>query len=100
MRHHLDRRADAIIRDAKANKSPGDPDLFSTRELAKFLAVSEQFLEIGRHQGYGPPFVRIAPKMVRYRRVDVLRWLADRVHARTSEYQPQAQARREGRVSR
>ena len=43
-------------------------------------------LEIGRHRGYGPKFVRIGPGRIRYRRADVLAWLEARIFASTSQY--------------
>ncbi len=75
-RHHLDRRAPAIL---AANT--GDPDeLLSTKQLAHRLGVSEQFLEIGRSRGYGygPDFVRLSPRCIRYRWRDVVAWLEER----------------------
>jgi hypothetical protein len=82
--HHLDKRAAHLI----AAASAGDPgDLLTTKQMATWLGVSVQWLEIGRTKGYGPPFVKLAPrKMVRYRRGDVQAWLAARVHASTAEY--------------
>jgi len=83
-RHHLDRRAEAIAADPIAD---GPPDqLLSTKEVAAWLGVSIQFLEIGRHRGYGPRFTRLGPRMIRYRRADVLHWLGTRTHASTAEY--------------
>ena len=83
-RHHLDRRADHI---AQAGVAAGDADdLLNTRTLADWLGVSVQFLEIGRHRGYGPPFIRLSTRRVRYKRSDVLDWLAERTHAVTAEY--------------
>ena len=80
-RHHLDRRAAAI-----AEAAQGAPDdLLSTRAVAEWLGVSIQFLEIGRHRGYGPKFVRIGPARIRYRRADVLAWLEERTFASTSQ---------------
>jgi hypothetical protein len=49
--HHLDKRADEV-----ADKGAGDPeDLLNTTEIAEWLGVSTQWVEIGRHRGYGPP---------------------------------------------
>ena len=80
-RHHLDRRAHLIA------AQPGDDDkALSTREAADWLGVSEQFLEIGRCRGYGPPFERISPKVIRYRIGKMREWLASRTHTCTSEY--------------
>jgi predicted DNA-binding transcriptional regulator AlpA len=81
-KHHLDRRAAAI-----AEQGRGDPDdLLSTADTADWLGVSHQWLEIGRLKAYGPKFVRVSSRMVRYRRGDVLAWLTSRTHASTAEY--------------
>jgi hypothetical protein len=79
---HLDKRASAI-----AAQGVGAADqMLTTPELAHWLGVSPQFLELGRIKGYGPPFARLAPRNIRYRRGDVLRWLETRFHTATSEY--------------
>ena len=77
----LDRRAAAI-----AEAAQGAPDdLLSTRAVAEWLGVSVQFLEVGRHRGYGPKFVRIGPARIRYRRAEILAWLEERTFASTSQ---------------
>ena len=81
-RHHLDRHASAIIEAA----SGSDDDLLTTAEMATWWRKSKQWFHIGRCKGYGPPFVRLSPQVIRYRRGDAKAWLAERVHARTSEY--------------
>ena len=74
-RHHLDRRAEAIAELPTA----GDPErLMPTAETAEPIGCSNSFLEIGRIRGYGPPAIHVTPKMVRYRRRDVLRWIEGR----------------------
>jgi hypothetical protein len=75
-RLHLDRRAHQII-----ETCVGDPDeLLDTRQLAEWLGVSLQWLEIGRSSagGWGPPFTQAGPRAIRYRRRDVIRWLESR----------------------
>jgi hypothetical protein len=80
--HHLDKRATDLIA-----TSAGDPDdLLDTKQVAAWFGVSVQFLETGRHRGYGPPFLKLTPRMVRYSRQSVLQWLATREHACTAEY--------------
>jgi predicted DNA-binding transcriptional regulator AlpA len=88
-RYHLDRRATELI-----NLAPGrdGDDLLSTRQVAAWLGVSEQWLEIARHKGYGPKFMRLSPRRIRYRRDEVLNFLQQRTHARTSEYLERAGA--------
>ena len=80
--HHLDRRADQIAAEGAGNAD----DLLTTTDLAEWLGVSTQWLEIGRSKGYGPLFVVIGPRRIRYRRDDVMRWLRQRTHAATAEY--------------
>ena len=86
--HHIDRRAAAIV-----EQDTADPDaLLSTSDTAEWLGVSVQWLEIGRHKGYGPRFLKLSPKVVRYRRADVLAWLTERAHQRTAEYRKRGRA--------
>ena len=74
-RHHLDKRAEAIAELLTA----GDPErLMPTAETAELIGSSRSFLEIGRIRGYGPPAIHVTPKMVRYRRRDVLAWIEER----------------------
>lgn len=79
-RHHLDRRIEQIAALA-ADKS--DDDLITTRELAAWLGVSVLWVELGRSKKYGPPFVKLGPRMIRYVRGDVRRWLQSRIRTAT-----------------
>lgn len=81
-RHHLDKRAADL---AAAGAGDAD-DLLTTSKTAEWLKVSVQWLEIGRHKGYGPPFKRLSPSQIRYKRADVLGWLEERSFRATSEY--------------
>jgi hypothetical protein len=75
-KHHLDQRADMIIAQGAID---GDDDLLlTTPQVALWFGVSIQFLEIGRSQNYGPPFVTLAPRVVRYRKDEVNKWLRER----------------------
>jgi hypothetical protein len=77
----IDRRAHRLV---DVDLHPDET--LTTKEVAAWLCVSPQFLEIGRGRGYGPKFVRITKRLVRYRVGDVLDWLKSRTHACTSEY--------------
>jgi hypothetical protein len=81
--HHLDRRAFDLIEAAQAE---GDEDLMSTPMVAVWLGVSPEWLEIGRSRGWGPPFLRLSPRRVRYRRGTVKGWLKERAYRCTAEY--------------
>jgi hypothetical protein len=73
--HHLDRYAD----DLAAHIARGDPDeLLYTPVVARVINTSPTWLEIGRVKGWGPPFVRLSSRVVRYRRRDVVEWLRSR----------------------
>ena len=65
-----------------ARSVTNDPEqMLTTVETAKLLGCSVSFLEIGRIRGYGPPAQKITPRMVRYRRGDVLAWVRERAEA-------------------
>jgi predicted DNA-binding transcriptional regulator AlpA len=87
-KHHLDQRADKI-----AGEDVGaDDDLLTTRQVAGWLGVSTQWVDIGRSKNYGPPFKRLTARSIRYLRGDVLKWLKTRTHASTAEYASPATA--------
>ncbi|WP_269218938.1 helix-turn-helix transcriptional regulator [Brevundimonas vesicularis] len=69
-------------------------DLLTTKEAASVLGVKPNTLEIWRHKGRGPPFIRLgdgpcAP--IRYFRIELSKWLASHSYAHTSAYSPSAQ---------
>jgi hypothetical protein len=81
--HHLDKRAAVLA------AVPGsDDELLNTMQTAVWLGVSIQWLEIGRSKNYayGPPFERLGPHTIRYRRDAVRKWLDSRTFNCTSEY--------------
>jgi predicted DNA-binding transcriptional regulator AlpA len=82
-KHHLDRRADRIAAEGEAG---GADDLLTTRQVADWLGVTEQWVETGRTKGYGPSFVKLSSKIIRYKRDAVLKWLRARSHASTAGY--------------
>jgi len=87
-KHHIDRRVDQIV---AVNAGAAD-DLLDTRQVADWLGVSIQWVEIGRSKNYGPPFKRLTARTFRYLRGDVLKWLKARTHASTAEYASPATA--------
>ena len=82
-RLHLDRRAHAIAE--RIAHLPDDTTL-TTVQVADWLGVSAEWLQIGRHKGYGPPFAKLGPNLIRYRVSEIRRWLDERIHRRTLEY--------------
>jgi hypothetical protein len=91
-RHHIDRRAHRLIADCSIgdDKDKSSDDLLTTRQVADWLGVSLQWLEIGRLRKYGPEFVRVGPRIIRYRRGVVIDWLTQRAPASTAEYRARA----------
>jgi predicted DNA-binding transcriptional regulator AlpA len=82
--HHLDKRAAGLL---TAPNGDGHDDLLTTRQVSAWLNVSTQWLDIGRHRGYGPHYIRMSQRCVRYKRGDVLDWLEQRTRASTMEYE-------------
>jgi predicted DNA-binding transcriptional regulator AlpA len=72
-KHHLDRRVDSLLA-----VEGEDDDLLTTRELADWFGVSPQWPELARHYKWGPPYIKLGPRQVRYRRTDVMEWLRSR----------------------
>lgn len=81
-KHHLDRHADELVQLSDGEND----DLLNTHAVACWLGVSTAWLEIGRSKQFGPPYIRISTRRIRYRRSDVLAWLQSRLHHSTSEY--------------
>ena len=83
-RHNLDKRALDLI---EAANEGGDDELMSTPRVAVWLGVSPEWLEIGRSTGrWGPPYLRLSPRRIRYHRASVKKWLLERAHRSTAEY--------------
>jgi excisionase family DNA binding protein len=49
-------------------------EYLTTEEASKYLNVSTQYLEIARHKGDGPPYIKLA-RAVRYKRTDLDSWM-------------------------
>jgi Helix-turn-helix domain len=56
----------------------------TTSEAASYLRVSKQFLEIARHRGDGPPYIKLA-RAVRYYRPSLDQWMLERQRNHTAE---------------
>jgi predicted DNA-binding transcriptional regulator AlpA len=89
-RHNLDRRALAIIEEANRGS---DDELLSTPQVAVLLGVSPEWLEIGRGKGWGPPYLRLSPRRLRYSRGAVRAWLQERAYRHTGQYADPAKPR-------
>lgn len=50
-------------------------ELLDAHETARLLSVTNQTLINWRKISFGPPFIKIGRKIIRYRRADVSAWL-------------------------
>jgi hypothetical protein len=82
-RLHLDKRAESLV---AVVPEGSDDDLLTTIQVAGWFGVTPQWVELARAGGCGPPFERIAPQVVRYKRSAVIAWLKEREYKRTSDY--------------
>lgn len=76
---------------AQLTRSRGDQDsdsfdqLLTERQAAALLSVTPRALQKWRSNGRGPEFIRISSRCIRYRRIDLAAWTADRVRRSTSD---------------
>lgn len=61
------------------------PDVMDTKQLSKVLGVPVPTIATWRHNGNGPRFLRLGGRVIRYRKTDVLRWIASSVVETTGE---------------
>lgn len=59
-------------------------EYLSTEQVAAYLGMSRQWLEIGRHKGYGPPYIKLG-RAVRYKRSALDEWMLARQQSHTAE---------------
>ena len=65
--------------------------LLTTRQAADYLGVQPRMLEMRRHRGGGPPFVRLSARAVRYRMSDLDDFIERRLRNSTSDPGPGAE---------
>ncbi len=68
---------------------PNQDELLTSAETAALLSIKTNTLEIWRHKGKSPPFIKMGDKPqapVRYVRSAVMEWLAQRSFVSTSAY--------------
>ena len=56
----------------------------TTTEAANYLRMSKQFLEVARHRGDGPPYIKLS-RAVRYHRPSLDDWMLERQRNHTAE---------------
>ena len=83
-RFHLDKRAALIL---KATADADADYLLSPKEAAAELGVSEVWLAKRRLHGDGPPYERLSPHCIKYRRSKNRAWLEQRSFVATNQYE-------------
>ena len=59
--------------------------ILRTPETARYVGLSESWLEKQRMEGGGPPYIKLSSRAVGYRLDDLDRWLESRRVASTSD---------------
>lgn len=49
--------------------------LLDTSNVSELLGVTKNTLQIWRHQGKGPKYIKLSKRAVRYRMSDVIEWV-------------------------
>ncbi|MFT3963730.1 helix-turn-helix transcriptional regulator [Propionivibrio sp.] len=65
--------------------------LLTNNQAAEMLGIRPNTLEIWRHKGKGPKFVKMGEEKqapIRYRAIDILEWLEAKTFRSTSTYHP------------
>ena len=70
----------AELRDPLAGRTA----YLTTSEAANYLRMSKQFLEIARHRGNGPSYIKLG-RAVRYHRPTLDNWMLKRQRCHTAE---------------
>jgi predicted DNA-binding transcriptional regulator AlpA len=68
--------------------SSSEPDFprryMNTEQAAEYISLSTQYMEIARHKGTGPKYVKLA-QAVRYRLEDLDSWMESHLRQHTGE---------------
>lgn len=59
--------------------------IYRPPDAGALLGLTASTLAKMRCRGDGPPYVKLSPRAVGYRREDILKWIAERVVGSTSE---------------
>ena len=72
----------------------GDPTFWNAlvdeKEAARFLGMTDRFMQHRRQQGDGPKFVAVSARCIRYRRLDLRAWSEARLRSSTSDHGAEA----------
>jgi excisionase family DNA binding protein len=74
------------------------PEYYNTTQAAEYLGLSRQFLEIARHRGEGPEFIKIG-RAVRYKRTSLDEFMDVHLQTITTGRTPRARGIPSGQQS-
>ena len=66
-------------------------EMLDTKAVAAWLGIAPITIAKGRCTGLGPPYVRLTPKAIRYRKSDVEKWLNEQTFSNTAQYETGAE---------
>ena len=69
----------------ETDNASGHRRLLSRIEIEAEYGISRRWLELAAISGEGPPFIKVSPRMVRYRRNQLEKWLNDREFDNTTQ---------------
>jgi hypothetical protein len=75
------------VKEQKRNLTKSDLEniaIWDSHELARYLNVSYACIRQWRHDGLGPPYLKIQGYAIRYEREVVMSWLADQRRPRAA----------------
>ena len=67
------------------DNASGHRRLLSRDEIEAEYGISRRWLELAAISGEGPPFIKVSPRMVRYRRNQLEKWLNDKAFDNTAQ---------------
>jgi predicted DNA-binding transcriptional regulator AlpA len=72
----IERAAQCAVAEALSKLPIVAAEYMNTAQAARYVSMSEEYLEIARHRadGSGPEYIKL-PRAVRYRRADLDRWM-------------------------
>jgi predicted DNA-binding transcriptional regulator AlpA len=53
------------------------PPFLTIEQCSELTGLSQQWLNQARYKGYGPAFIRVGTRAIRYSRETVTRWMMD-----------------------
>lgn len=73
------------VQPASHGNRPLSDALLTEIQAAKYLGLTPRALQAWRYQGYGPRFVKISGRCIRYRASDLEQWVTGRLRRSTSD---------------